>query len=69
MKERRDADEQDSPGHRWVRLALIRPPGSPGTVGVRPHATDPDMAERLWILSERLRYAFLDTQELAKNTQ
>ena len=54
MKERRDADEQDSPGHRWVRLAPMRPPGAPGPVGVRSHAIAPDLAERLWSLSERL---------------
>ena len=55
MKERWDADEQDAPGHRWVRLAPMRPPSAPGSVGVRSHAIDPDLAdEGLWTLSERL---------------
>ncbi|WP_243286626.1 oxidoreductase [Geothrix terrae] len=35
-------------------MAPILPPGAPGTVGVRPHAIDPEAAERLWALSERL---------------
>ncbi|HJV38634.1 MAG TPA: oxidoreductase [Geothrix sp.] len=35
-------------------VAPILPPGTPGTVGVRPHAIDPEAAERLWALSERL---------------
>lgn len=35
-------------------VAPVLPPGAPGTVGVRPHAIDPQIAERLWTLSERL---------------
>lgn len=35
-------------------VAPVLPPGAPGTIGVRPHAIDPDAAERLWALSEQL---------------
>lgn len=35
-------------------VAPILPPGASGNVGVRPHAIDPEYAQRLWTLSERL---------------
>lgn len=35
-------------------VAPILPAGAPGNVGVRPHAIDPEYAQRLWTLSERL---------------
>jgi hypothetical protein len=51
--------------HRWFHSRFSKKlPGpmaeatslcaAPGTVGVRPHAIAPDLAESLWTLSERL---------------
>jgi NAD(P)-dependent dehydrogenase (short-subunit alcohol dehydrogenase family) len=35
-------------------VAPVLPEGAPGNVGVRPHAIDPVLAERLWAFSEAL---------------
>lgn len=35
-------------------IAALVPPDSPAWTGVRPHAVDPDLARRLWSLSEAM---------------
>jgi NAD(P)-dependent dehydrogenase (short-subunit alcohol dehydrogenase family) len=42
-----------------VELAQVRRPGATGHDGVEPWAIDPDLAERLWTLSEQLTGATL----------
>jgi hypothetical protein len=37
-----------------VDIAPLLPNDAPGNVGVRQYAIDPQAAERLWTLSERL---------------